>query len=85
VLSKLAVGFATTIVVLKKMNWMIKVQRQNIEIKVSEYLIVSRGARIAFDIAPANAPLANSLTSLRPKIVCSELDGYKRNASNNQS
>jgi len=56
------------------MNWMIKVQRQNIEIKVSEYLIVSRGARIAFDIAPANAPLANSLTSLRPKIVCSELD-----------
>ena len=49
-------------------------QRLKVEIKVSDYLIVSRGARIAFDIAPASAPLANSLASLLSKIVCSELD-----------
>jgi hypothetical protein len=45
------------------------------EIKVSEYLIVSRGARRALDIAPANAPLANSLISLRAKILCIECKG----------
>jgi len=50
------------------------VQRLKVEIKVSDYLRVSRGARIAFDIAPASAPLANSLASLLSKIVCSELD-----------
>jgi hypothetical protein len=37
-----------------------------------EYLIVSRGARIALDIAPAKAPLANSLTSLVLKNACGE-------------
>ena len=49
-------------------------QRLKVEIKVSDYLIVSRGARIAFDIAPASAPLANSLASLLSKIVCGKLD-----------
>jgi hypothetical protein len=61
------------------------VQRLKVEIKVSDYLIVSRGARIAFDIAPASAPLANSLASLLSKIVCGELDkreGLKQSVKN---
>jgi hypothetical protein len=33
--------------------------------------MVSRGARTALDIAPANAPLANSLISLLLKNACS--------------
>jgi hypothetical protein len=45
------------------------------------YLIVSRGARTALDIAPASAPLANSLISLLLKNVCS---GVKKNSQDNQ-
>lgn len=42
------------------------------EREFDRYLIVSRGARTALDIAPANAPLANSLTSRLLKKACNE-------------
>jgi hypothetical protein len=45
------------------------------------YLIVSRGARTALDIAPASAPLANSLISLLLQNVCS--GAKKKNSQDN--
>jgi hypothetical protein len=38
-----------------------------IKIKVSKYLVVSMGARIALDIAPANAPPHHSFVRTFPK------------------
>jgi hypothetical protein len=44
--------------------------RQIWRAKYDNYLIVSKGARTALVIAPANAPLTNSATSLFLRKVC---------------